>query len=84
MPNNIAYSKQASRFLRRIPRNEAERILLKIRTYANDPTSLQNNVKVLHGLGLKRLRVGDWRIIFDESGNVLTIVRIGPRGGVYY
>ncbi|MEP7454694.1 type II toxin-antitoxin system RelE/ParE family toxin [Phyllobacterium sp. SB3] len=80
---NIAYSKDSSQLLRRIPRNEADRIIKKIRAYADDPASLQNNVKALQGLGLKRLRVGEWRVIFDEDGNVLTILKIGPRGSVY-
>lgn len=25
----------------------------------------------------------DWRVIFDDHGNVLHIEAIGPRGGVY-
>jgi len=29
------------------------------------------------------LRVGDWRVIMDDQGNVLAILDIGPRGGVY-
>lgn len=80
---SIAYSKESSQLLRRIPRNEADKIIKKIRAYADDPESLRNNVKTLRGLGLKRLRVGEWRVIFDEDGNVLTIVKIGPRGSVY-
>ncbi|MDQ0996395.1 mRNA interferase RelE/StbE [Phyllobacterium ifriqiyense] len=80
---NIAYSKESSQLLRRIPKNEAEKIMRKIRAYADDRASLKNNVKTLQGLGLKRLRVGEWRVIFDEDGNVLTIVKIGPRSSVY-
>jgi mRNA interferase RelE/StbE len=30
-----------------------------------------------------RLRVGDWRVILGEDGNVLNILDVGPRGGVY-
>lgn len=53
------------------------------RGYVENPDSMRSNVKALKGLGLKRLRIGDWRVIFDESGNVLTIVKIGARGSVY-
>jgi mRNA interferase RelE/StbE len=30
-----------------------------------------------------RLRVGDWRVIMDDQGNVVAILDIGPRGGIY-
>jgi mRNA interferase RelE/StbE len=30
-----------------------------------------------------RLRVGDWRVIFDEDETVLHILQVGPRGGIY-
>ena len=83
MPKEIAYSKDASRSLRRMPRNEAERIVAKVEQYAADPSSLGNNVKKLVGLELIRLRVGDWRVILDEASLVLTVLRVGPRGGVY-
>jgi len=83
MPREIAYRKEASRTLRRIPRNEAERIIAKIEQFAADPASLGNNVKALVGLGLIRLRVGDWRVIMDDTGLVLMVLKVGPRGGVY-
>lgn len=31
----------------------------------------------------RRLRVGDWRVIFTEDGTVIAIIKIAPRGGVY-
>jgi mRNA interferase RelE/StbE len=83
MPKEIAYSKEASRALRKIPRNDAERIIAKIEQFAADPAALANNVKALVGLGLIRLRVGDWRVIMDDSGLVLIVLKVGPRGGVY-
>jgi len=41
------------------------------------------DVKALKGREGIRLRVGDWRVIMDDQGNVLAILDIGPRGGVY-
>lgn len=80
----IAYSKDALRTLRRLPRDVAATILAKIERYAEDPASLSNNVKALQGArGVYRLRVGDWRVIFTEDGTVISILRIGPRGSVY-
>lgn len=79
----VSYSKYALRFLRKLPVNEAERIRTKIRQYASSPASQANNVKKLQGRDGYRLRVGDWRVIFDEDGNVLAILDIGPRGDIY-
>ena len=33
--------------------------------------------------GLRRLRVGDWRIIYRINGNVVEIIKIGNRKDVY-
>lgn len=79
----IAYSKSALRTLLRIPVNVAKRIRLKIEQYAADPTSQMMNVSKLQGRDGYRLRVGDWRIIFDDDGNVISIIEIGPRGSIY-
>ncbi|WP_395813009.1 type II toxin-antitoxin system RelE/ParE family toxin [Devosia sp.] len=79
----VAYSKEAVRALRRMPATDSRRIVDKINQYAADPGSLANNVKALVGSQFLRLRVGDWRVIMDDRGNVLDILKIGPRGGVY-
>jgi mRNA interferase RelE/StbE len=80
---SISYSKAAIRALRRMPRNVADLIRSKIEAYAKDPVSQVNNVKALKGREGIRLRVGDWRVIMDDQGNVLAGLDIGPRGGVY-
>jgi mRNA interferase RelE/StbE len=80
---SISYSKAAIRALRRMPRNVADLIRSKIEAYAKDPVSQVNNVKALKGREGIRLRVGDWRVIMDDQGNVLAVLDIGPRGGVY-
>lgn len=79
----IAYSKSALRTLRRIPADQAARIRAKIEQYASDPASLAGNVKKLQGRDGYRLRVGDWRVLFDENGNVLDILDIASRGNIY-
>jgi mRNA interferase RelE/StbE len=61
----------------------SDRIRSKIRQYAADPVSMSNNVKKLQGEQAYRLRVGDWRVIFDENDVVVSVIRIGPRGDVY-
>lgn len=79
----VAYSKSALKVLRRIPNNEAQKIMAKVRQYARDPRSQANNVKALAGSPFIRLRVGDWRIIMDDQDNVLEVHKIGPRGDIY-
>jgi mRNA interferase RelE/StbE len=81
----VIYARSAQKALQKIPRNIAKLIVSKINQYAGDPTSLANNTKNLKGelTGLIRLRVGDWRVIMDDRGNVLQITEIKPRGGAY-
>jgi mRNA interferase RelE/StbE len=78
-----SYTKAAIRVLRRMPANAAKLIRTKIEAYATDPASQANNVKALKGREGMRLRVGDWRVIMDDQGNVLAVLEIGPRGGIY-
>lgn len=80
----ISYSKDALRTLSRLPTNVSELIRSKVRLYATKPEALANNVKALKGVaGVYRLRVGDWRVLFSEDGEVIAIVRIAARGSVY-
>lgn len=65
-----------------MPANEAARIRAKIMQYADAPESLSANVKALKGQSTLRLRVGDWRVVF-EDGVVIDVLRIAPRGSVY-
>lgn len=79
----VRYTRNAIKALERIPRNVANRIRVKIDQYADDPESQANNVKALIGSAYLRLRVGDWRVIMDDQGNILEIIDVGPRGGIY-
>ena len=83
MTRKVAYRKGALRVLRRMPANEARRIMEKIDQLAAFPEQLAPQVKRLQGRPGFRLRVGDWRVIFDDEGDVLDILAIGPRGSVY-
>lgn len=47
------------------------------------PASQANNLKKLQGRHAYRLRVGDWRVIFDENEVVIDVIKIGARGSVY-
>jgi mRNA interferase RelE/StbE len=79
----ITYKPAALKALRRMPANTARRIIGKIESYAADPASQANNVTALKGRDGIRLRVGDWRVIMTEAGDVLDVLDVGPRSGVY-
>ncbi|UOM37177.1 type II toxin-antitoxin system RelE/ParE family toxin [Acuticoccus sp. I52.16.1] len=79
----VTYLRDARRTLGRMPRTDRERIVAKIEQYARDPASLANNVRTLTGTAFLRLRVGDWRVIMSDEGEVLIIVKVGSRGSVY-
>lgn len=79
----VSYTKAAIKVLRRMPANTATLIRTKIEAYAQGSSAQPNNMKPLKGREGIRLRVGDWRVIMDDQGNVLAVLDIGPRGGIY-
>ena len=88
MKQKIVYSETAVKQLKRIAkgdRKSASMIIERKESYAAAPSSA-HNVKVLKGrLGsFKRLRAGNYRIIFDEKSCVLYIYEVKHRQVAYY
>ena len=81
----IRYRSSATKVLHRLPRNVAKNIVRKINQLADNPYALNNNVTRLTGELGYRLRVGDWRVLYEihDDTLIIEIVKIGPRGGVY-
>jgi mRNA interferase RelE/StbE len=79
---SVLYTRTAATALRKHA-NRAKLIQAKIRQFADDASSQANNVKPLVGVEAKRLRVGDYRVIFTETTDTITVLDIGPRGGIY-
>lgn len=81
----IEYSREAAKSMRSMPRNVFTTISSKIEQLAADPFAPNNNVKKLEGRSGFRLRVGDWRVIYNTYNERLTIyvVAVAPRGGAY-
>lgn len=71
------------RQMRGIPPQDQARLSEKIDALATDPRP--HNVEKLSGVEGWRIRVGDYRIVYriDDTARVVTITRIGQRGGVY-
>lgn len=74
---DIQYSKQAIKFLKKQDKPTRKRIVSAINLLP------AGNVKLLQGRNGYRLRVGDYRVIFDIHGNILYIEKIGNRGQIY-
>lgn len=81
----IIYVKQAERSLLRLPKNILRRIQDKLALIAEDPYSRHNNVTKLKDREEYRLRVGDWRVIYEihDGELIILVVKIAPRGSVY-
>ncbi len=79
----VTYKPAALKALGRMPAKTARHIVGKIEQYAANPASQANNVTALKGRDAIRLRVGNWRVIMNDGGEVLDILDIGPRGGIY-
>ena len=81
----IEYTRDALKALKAMPRNVGRQIRGKIELLAADPFALNNNVRKLVGREAFRLRVGDWRVIYEVEGGRLLIhvLTIASRGGVY-
>jgi mRNA interferase RelE/StbE len=81
----IEYGKSALKALRRLPRNIAITMRKKIEAVADEPYAAHNNATKLQGRDGYRLRVGDWRVLYelDDKQQRLLVLDIKPRGGAY-
>lgn len=81
----IEWAPAAVKSLTKAPRNVRERIVEKIERLALDPRAPNANVKKLIGDTAWRLRVGDWRVIYElrDTRLVVEVLRIAPRGEAY-
>lgn len=83
-PWRIEITRTAQRDLRRLDPPVCQRVADALRTLAVDPHRV-GALRKLTGAPEFRLRVGDWRalVLLDESGRVIQVVRVLPRGRAY-
>ena len=81
----IQIHNQASKKLEKLNAKERLRITDKIMELSYDPDSKTLDIKKLVGEEYWRLRVGNWRIIYDKDDivKIIRIERIKSRGDVY-
>ncbi|MES2705479.1 MAG: type II toxin-antitoxin system RelE/ParE family toxin [Verrucomicrobiota bacterium] len=80
----VELSRSASRDLRAIDRKWIPRILLAVEALARDPRP-DGCRKLVGSAHTYRIRIGDYRVIYDIQDNVLAVlvVKIRPRGDAY-
>jgi mRNA interferase RelE/StbE len=79
---NITYKKSVARDISHLDKKEARRIIDKIEN------NLANNAEsypVLKGefAGLRKMRIGDYRVVFTIMDKNILILRIGHRREIY-
>jgi mRNA interferase RelE/StbE len=81
----LLIKKQAKNALQSVPQPDRTRITEKIALLGQDPDNESLDIKKLQSEPYFRLRVGQWRIIFDRDNEVkiISIEKIKPRGGAY-
>ena len=82
MAYNIVYKKSVQRDLKKVPKAEADRILNEIE---QELSKNADTHPVLKGqfTGLRKFRVGDYRVIYALVGDDCLVLRIGHRKEEY-
>ena len=82
MSYKIAFKKSVARDLKKIDRDQIERILGKVE---NELPGKAETFPVLTGKfsGLRKFRVGDYRVIYSIIGDTALILRIAHRREAY-
>lgn len=82
----IIFSNDAEKTLEKLDKSMIKRIFKALDLLSNNPFNAPN-VKRMKGAEdqVFRLRVGDFRIIYEVKKNelIIFVVRIGPRGDIY-
>ena len=81
----ILIKKQAKKKLQALAASTRSKIAGEISMLGNDPDDGRLDVKKMQGMPAHRLRVGQWRIIFerDDDIQIISIEKIGARGDIY-
>jgi mRNA interferase RelE/StbE len=87
MQYKIFFTRSAVKMLEKIDFPIQKLIKIKLDILAKDFNALENNLKHLKGeKNIYRLRVADYRVIFEKKDSelIILIVRIGHRKEVYF
>ncbi len=85
MEYKLIIRKQAKKKLMALPNSYRLKIAEKIMWLGQNPDDIRLDIKKLSGQPYYRLRVGDWRIIFerDDFIKIISIEALKARGDAY-
>lgn len=81
MNYKISFERRALLELRKLDKFVAKRIFKKIKELENNPFS--KDIKRLQGQNSFRLRIGDYRVLFELLEKEIRILKIGHRKNIY-
>jgi len=81
---DVRYSNRAAKFLKKSNGTLVNRIIEKIEKLRENPF-IPDTKKIVGSKGLFRVRVGDYRILYevDYKNNLIGIIKIDKRSDVY-
>ena len=84
-PYEVQFTDVALKNLRRYPRQDQRRILERIEELAVNPHRMRNVKRLVEYDVAFRLRVGDYRVLFDLDDiiRIIDVLDILPRGRAY-
>ena len=82
----LEFSNEAKKYLKKLDKPTARRILEAVESIKVAPRQ-HSSIKKMQGYDAEvyRLRVGNYRIIYEiiDDKLIIVIVRVGPRGDIY-
>ena len=76
----VSYKRSAVKALRSVPAKDRKAIIAKIEDHA---AGGKQDVTVLVGTALVRLRHGNWRAVFEESDDEIMVMAVAHRRDIY-
>ena len=85
MKYRVELSNRGTRDLDRLGRDVQQRMMRRLEQLAQDPHDARLSAPLTNQGGLRKSRVGGWRILFtvDDEKRLLQVVTIERRGQVY-
>jgi mRNA interferase RelE/StbE len=78
---NIEWKENAIKELAKLEKNITTRIYKKVSSLKENFNSV--DIKRLQNSNLFRLRIGDYRVLFEIKNNIILILKIGNRKSIY-
>ena len=82
MKYRLVYTHQAVKDIQKLEPQIKRRIGATLLRYKNDPLSYAKRL-TNSKLGTYRIRIGDYRVVFDLEGSDIVILKVGHRRDIY-